>query len=161
MTHLHSFALQLGPDGHGLLYGNYEGYIRQCKCGEYAPDYLAWQKRQERKAQRVAQMAPPSQRRAEAVPSVMAGMRLIDDGPLAIDDRTFGGRFVHGAPLSAREVEVLDLLARGYTQIELAALLGISYQTAKNHSLAILCKTGAPNSTRAAVLYALATHAAK
>lgn len=37
--HEHSFRLVLGPDGHGQLFGDYEGYVRQCACGENAPDY--------------------------------------------------------------------------------------------------------------------------
>jgi hypothetical protein len=47
-THEHRFDLQLGPDGLGRIYGEYEGYVRQCKCGEYAPDFEEW------KARRVA-----------------------------------------------------------------------------------------------------------
>ena len=39
--HEHRFDLQLGPDGHGLIYGAFEGYVRRCKCGEYAPDVVA------------------------------------------------------------------------------------------------------------------------
>ena len=40
--HEHRFDLQLGMDGRGQLYGDFEGYVRRCKCGEYAPDYAAW-----------------------------------------------------------------------------------------------------------------------
>jgi hypothetical protein len=40
--HEHRFDLQLGADGRGQLYGNYEGYVKRCKCGEYAPDYVAY-----------------------------------------------------------------------------------------------------------------------
>ena len=39
--HEHRFDLQLGPDGHGQLYGNYEGYVHRC-CGVYAPDVRDW-----------------------------------------------------------------------------------------------------------------------
>ena len=39
-SHEHRFDLQLGPNGHGAIFGNYEGYIRRCKCGEFADDYL-------------------------------------------------------------------------------------------------------------------------
>lgn len=41
-THEHQFHLQLGPGGRGQLFGRYEGYVRQCSCGEYAPDYRAF-----------------------------------------------------------------------------------------------------------------------
>lgn len=41
-THEHDFRLQLGPDGHGLMDGRYEGYVHRCRCGEYRPDYQAY-----------------------------------------------------------------------------------------------------------------------
>ena len=49
--HEHRFGLVLGPNGHGMIYGNYEGYVRRCGgmgsggCGEYAPDFVEWQER--------------------------------------------------------------------------------------------------------------------
>jgi hypothetical protein len=43
--HEHNYTLLLGPDGHGMIYGDYEGYIRRCKCGDYAPDLVAWGER--------------------------------------------------------------------------------------------------------------------
>jgi hypothetical protein len=46
-THEHDFRLQLGADGHGQLYGNYEGYLYQCKCGEYRADFKEWQLRRD------------------------------------------------------------------------------------------------------------------
>lgn len=58
-AHEHVFGLILGADGHGMTYGNYEGYIRRCGgmgsggCGEYAPDYAAFIER--RKAERLAE----------------------------------------------------------------------------------------------------------
>lgn len=45
-------------------------------------------------------------------------------------------------PLSARELEVIKLLADGKTRPEVAAILGISPQTAKNHGHAIFQKLG-------------------
>jgi hypothetical protein len=51
--HEHYFGLMLGPDGHGMLYGDYEGYVRRCKCGEYAPDFVEWGER--RKAEKLAE----------------------------------------------------------------------------------------------------------
>ena len=38
--HEHRYDLVLGMDGRGRLFGNYEGYVHQCKCGEYREDYL-------------------------------------------------------------------------------------------------------------------------
>lgn len=40
--HEHEYRLILGPDGHGLLYGNYDGYVHRCECGKYRDDYQAY-----------------------------------------------------------------------------------------------------------------------
>jgi DNA-binding CsgD family transcriptional regulator len=57
-----------------------------------------------------------------------------------------------GAPanLTAREVEVIGLLAEGLSNREIAARLFISMNTAANHVRSILTKTGAANRTQAA-----------
>ncbi|HVH22083.1 MAG TPA: response regulator transcription factor [Pseudonocardia sp.] len=52
--------------------------------------------------------------------------------------------------LTAREVEVLGLLARGLSNREIGARLFISANTAANHIRSILMKTGAANRTQAA-----------
>lgn len=65
------------------------------------------------------------------------------------------GRDVDGAPpvsLSARELEVLQLLAEGRGNEEIAKSLYISPRTAKNHVSAVLNKLGVENRTQAAVL---------
>jgi DNA-binding CsgD family transcriptional regulator/tetratricopeptide (TPR) repeat protein len=54
--------------------------------------------------------------------------------------------------LTAREAEVLDLLARGYTNREIAATLVISVKTASVHVSHILRKLGAPNRLEAAAI---------
>jgi DNA-binding CsgD family transcriptional regulator len=54
--------------------------------------------------------------------------------------------------LTAREAEVLDLLARGYTNREIAARLVISVKTASVHVSHILRKLGAPNRLEAAAI---------
>jgi RNA polymerase sigma factor (sigma-70 family) len=58
------------------------------------------------------------------------------------------------SPLSPRELEILQLVARGETNREIAEELGISDQTVKNHLTGVLHKLGVPNRTRA-VTYAL------
>lgn len=161
MVHEHRFDLVLGPDGQGLLYGNFDGYVRQCKCGEFSPDYAKWkaakeakeQKRALRKTQRMQEKAldltPRSDGRLRRV------LRIVDDGPLRIESRlSFRAYPVFGVPLTVREVEVVEQIALGYSQSEVAAMLGLSYQTIKNHVQSILSKTGAPNITRVCVLYA-------
>ena len=53
-------------------------------------------------------------------------------------------------PLTAREVEVLELLAQGLPNKAIAARLGISDQTVKFHVASICGKLGAANRTDAA-----------
>jgi NarL family two-component system response regulator LiaR len=55
--------------------------------------------------------------------------------------------------LSAREIEVLRLVAQGKTNSDIAALLTISKNTADRHVSNILGKTGSANRAEA-VLYA-------
>ncbi|RME90661.1 MAG: DNA-binding response regulator [Anaerolineae bacterium] len=57
-------------------------------------------------------------------------------------------------PLSEREMEVLSCVVRGMSNKEIAALLGISHQTVKNHITSILRKFGVEDRTQA-VVYAL------
>jgi len=58
------------------------------------------------------------------------------------------------APLSPREMEILQFVTRGLSNKEIAAKLGISHQTVKNHMTAILHKLDVEDRTQAAV-YAL------
>ena len=55
------------------------------------------------------------------------------------------------ALLSRRELEVLELLAQGFTNKEIAVLLYVSFETVKTHVAHILKKTGAKNRAAAAV----------
>ncbi len=57
-------------------------------------------------------------------------------------------------PLSKREMEVLECVTLGKSNKEIAAQLGISHQTVKNHVTSILRKLGVDDRTQAAV-YAL------
>lgn len=52
-------------------------------------------------------------------------------------------------PLTAREIEVLELLAEGLSNKTIAARLGISDQTVKFHVASITGKLGAANRTEA------------
>jgi DNA-binding NarL/FixJ family response regulator len=60
-------------------------------------------------------------------------------------------------PLSGREVEILDHIARGSSNKEIAKSLKISDQTVKNHITSILKKLSVDDRT-AAVVYALRRH---
>ena len=64
-----------------------------------------------------------------------------------------GGESVF-APLTTREVEILDCIARGNSNKEIARILNISDQTVKNHITSILRKLAVNDRTQA-VIYAL------
>lgn len=66
-------------------------------------------------------------------------------------DRTASGFF---SPLTPREIEILDCVARGYSNKEIAQVLNISDQTVKNHITSILRKLQVNDRTQA-VIYAL------
>ena len=76
------------------------------------------------------------------------------DGRLPLRSRARGGG--HPAGLSAREVEVLRLLAGGRTNRQIAEELFVSANTVSHHLRNIFAKTGASNRTEAA---AFAFHA--
>jgi two-component system response regulator DegU len=54
-------------------------------------------------------------------------------------------------PLSSREMEVLSHITQGKSNKEIAAILGISHQTVKNHVTSILRKLGVEDRTQAAI----------
>ncbi len=54
--------------------------------------------------------------------------------------------------LTEREVDVLQLLARGFTNADIAARLHLSEGTVRNHVSAILAKLGVSDRTQAAVI---------
>jgi DNA-binding NarL/FixJ family response regulator len=58
------------------------------------------------------------------------------------------------SPLTPREVEILDCVAHGHSNKEIARLLSISDQTVKNHITSILRKLAVNDRTQA-VIYAL------
>lgn len=66
-------------------------------------------------------------------------------GREAVSDRTSLDQ------LSPRELEVLQLIARGLENAEIAAELHISPRTAKNHVSSVLAKLGLPSRVQAAI----------
>ena len=63
--------------------------------------------------------------------------------------------------LSPREIDVLEAICRGKTNLDIAAALAISPFTVKNHVQRIFRKIGVTNRTQAAARYAEALlHAA-
>jgi len=72
---------------------------------------------------------------------------------LAVEEETSPAKDLY-SPLSGREVEILDYIARGNSNKEIAKSLKISDQTVKNHITSILKKLSV-NDRTAAVVHAL------
>jgi transcriptional regulator EpsA len=85
-------------------------------------------------------------RKVPAFPLLGAGSALRDRGNVL--------------DLSARELEVLESICRGKTNLDIAAALDISPFTVKNHVQRIFRKIGVSNRTQAAARYAEATRQA-
>ncbi|MFY0579725.1 response regulator transcription factor [Cystobacter fuscus] len=83
----------------------------------------------------------------ETIRSVHAGRRRI-----AADIATEMAEHVADDELTARECDVLRLVARGSANKEVAALMGISEETVKTHMKNVLTKLGAKDRTHAVVV---------
>jgi DNA-binding NarL/FixJ family response regulator len=103
----------------------------------------------------------------EIIQSVLDGIYVIDEQQVNelglerwLEAQTEGAMRMYSdpgepfQPLSKREMEVLSFVTRGLSNKEIAASLGISHQTVKNHVTAILRKLGVEDRTQAAI-YAL------
>lgn len=93
----------------------------------------------------------------KAIEAVAAGMVVLD-GPgiemLLRAPATFSTRGAEGLPeaLTPREIEVLQLLAAGLGNKEIASRLGISDHTVKFHVASLMGKLGAASRTEAVTL---------
>jgi DNA-binding NarL/FixJ family response regulator len=105
---------------------------------------------------------------------LIEAVRLVHQGQYVVEDRVlarpqvgawlmeqFGSSMVEEGdlsqmmvPLSPREMEILQHIARGQSNKEIAHALGISRQTVKNHMTSILRKLAVNDRTQAAI-YAL------
>jgi DNA-binding NarL/FixJ family response regulator len=90
---------------------------------------------------------------ASAIHSVAAGGTMIRP---QLTERVLRGlegaprdRTAPASPLTARELEVLRLMAGGYSNREIADALGAAEGTVKNHASSILSKLGVRDRTRA------------
>ncbi|HEX9014699.1 MAG TPA: response regulator transcription factor [Chloroflexota bacterium] len=79
---------------------------------------------------------------------LMASRVLKEFNELSTEDDDVEPLFI---PLSNREIEVLDLIAHGNSNKEIAKELGISDQTVKNHITSILRKLAVNDRTQAVV----------
>lgn len=89
-----------------------------------------------------------------AVPEHRPIRTLNDLEPVKEDIEGENGETIADSPLSSREIEILEHIARGSSNKEIAKTLNISDQTVKNHITSILKKLGV-NDRTAAVVYAL------
>ena len=83
---------------------------------------------------------------------LLAQRGRLDLAPAPAASDVKGGGVAESLGLTAREAEVLALVARGYTNREIAATLVISVKTASLHVSHILAKLGAPNRREAAAI---------
>ena len=74
---------------------------------------------------------------------------LVADGGTSASSSAADDEAAFDEPLTAREVQVLELLAEGLPNKAIAARLGISDQTVKFHVASIAGKLGAANRTDA------------
>ncbi|WP_331768040.1 response regulator transcription factor [Embleya sp. NBC_00896] len=96
----------------------------------------------------------------EAVRTVARGQSLLDPSVTArVLDRVRNGPAAEPGPtgLSEREREVLEHIARGETNREIAKALGLAEKTIKNYVSAVLAKLGLERRVQAAV-YATELH---
>jgi two-component system nitrate/nitrite response regulator NarL len=98
----------------------------------------------------LARDAPP-ERVAAAVRAALDGLIVLDPSLAALLQRSAAGLDPPVEALTARENEVLQLLAQGLTNRAIGERLGISEHTAKFHVNAILGKLGAQGRTDAVV----------
>jgi DNA-binding NarL/FixJ family response regulator len=99
----------------------------------------------------------PREKLIEAIKDTAAGKTPVDP---TVAGKLFAQVTARGVPadtsiadeLSAREREVLGLLARGLTNAEIAGRLYLSEGTVRNYVSAILAKLDVPDRTQAAVL---------
>jgi DNA-binding NarL/FixJ family response regulator len=96
--------------------------------------------------------------RSAAPRRIRAALHAVADGLVVVDDDVADAVMPHARaaveliePLTARELEVVHLLAAGLTNKEIASRLGISDHTVKFHVNGILGKLGADSRTEAVV----------
>ena len=87
----------------------------------------------------------PARQLAEAVRRVHAGLRVLDSA-LAEESLVSGA-----SPLTARETDVVRLVAQGLTNAEITAELVVSMSTVKTHLSSVQRKLGARNRTEIAI----------
>jgi DNA-binding NarL/FixJ family response regulator len=93
----------------------------------------------------------PASKIASAALAVREGNRVIDDAWFTALFPRHRTSLPEGEPLTPREREVLELLASGQSNKEIASRLHISEHTAKFHVNSLFAKLGTQNRTEAVV----------
>jgi len=92
--------------------------------------------------------APPAQIRAAAA-ALAVGLRVQDGGARRHFDES---EFSLVEPLTERELEVLNLVAEGFSNPEIARQLRVSRNTVKFHVSSVIAKLGASSRTEAVAI---------
>jgi len=92
--------------------------------------------------------APPAQIRAAAA-ALAAGLHIGDQKARPQADES---EFSFLEPLTERELEVLNLVAEGFSNPQIARHLGVSRNTVKFHVSSIIAKLGATSRTEAVTI---------
>lgn len=87
----------------------------------------------------------------QAIKTVAGGQTMFHPDVQAVLERTLRDPAQPGESLSGRELEVLDLVAQGLSNREIAQALYISEKTVKTHVSHILAKLGVQDRTQAVV----------
>jgi DNA-binding CsgD family transcriptional regulator len=98
----------------------------------------------------VLRRAPPADLLQATVSSLALGLTVLDESGPGTARRRLRERPPANGALTAREREILDMLAEGASNRAIAARLGISRHTVKYHVASVLTKLGAR--TRAAAV---------
>ena len=97
----------------------------------------------------VSTMASPLTSEVQASDSSLSVLRI--NGAVVIRPRNSGVTPLNADPLTEREMEVLSLVAEGYSNKLIAARLHICERTVKNHLTFIMTKLRASDRTHAVV----------
>lgn len=92
--------------------------------------------------------ASPAQIRAAAA-ALAVGLRVEDQGARP---HSAESEFSYVEPLTERELEVLNLVAEGFSNPQIARRLGVSRNTVKFHVSSIIAKLGASSRTEAVTI---------
>jgi DNA-binding CsgD family transcriptional regulator len=88
----------------------------------------------------------------QAYRELLDGVRSVLVGPSPTPTPPAAARSHRGSGLSPREVEVLQMVAEGYSNKEIASHFGLTEHTIKNHLTGIMRKLGARDRAHAVVL---------